>query len=165
MIFNQEFLGTEFIWWIGIVEDNIDPVGMGRVKVRVLGYYSDNNEELPTDKLPWAQVMQPTTSASYSGIGTSPTGLQVQSWVIGFFADGRRGQFPIVMGTLPGIHSTNNARLGGGKGSNSSAEFSPSNSGVGSSSGGQSGAPSSGGGGGGSRRTSRWISKWSNSRR
>ena len=34
------FVGKDgFFWWVGEVEDNEDPMELGRVKVRVLGYY------------------------------------------------------------------------------------------------------------------------------
>jgi len=60
---------------------------------------------LPTDKLPWASPMMPITSASIGGIGISPTGIMLGSWVVGFFRDGESAQDPIMMGTIPGIPS------------------------------------------------------------
>ena len=36
------FVGKDgFFWWVGEVEDNEDPMELGRVKVRVLGYYTN----------------------------------------------------------------------------------------------------------------------------
>ena len=33
------FVGKDgFFWWVGEVEDNEDPMELGRVRVRVLGY-------------------------------------------------------------------------------------------------------------------------------
>jgi hypothetical protein len=29
----------DFIWWIGIVEDRLDPEKMGRCRVRIYGYH------------------------------------------------------------------------------------------------------------------------------
>lgn len=52
--------------------------------------------------LPWALVMMPTTSSGQSGIGINKHGLQPESWVVGFFADGDNCQQPIIVGTLPG---------------------------------------------------------------
>ena len=52
--------------------------------------------------LPWALVMMPTTSSGQSGIGINKHGLQPESWVVGFFADGDNCQQPIIIGTLPG---------------------------------------------------------------
>jgi len=52
--------------------------------------------------LPWAVVLQPTTSSGQSGIGVNRHGLQPESWVIGFFADGENCQQPVIIGTIPG---------------------------------------------------------------
>ena len=44
-IFNEpsvDFVGKDgFFWWVGEVEDNEDPMELGRVKCRVLGYYTN----------------------------------------------------------------------------------------------------------------------------
>tara|TARA_S200002703_G_scaffold14703_2_gene12606 strand:- start:882 stop:3119 length:2238 start_codon:yes stop_codon:yes gene_type:complete len=102
--YNPDYLGYNgFIWWFGVVEDNNDPLKTGRVKVRCLEWHTENKGDLPTDELPWAQVMMPVNSASNSGIGESPTGIQNGSWVVGFFMDGETANRPIVMGTIPGI--------------------------------------------------------------
>ena len=91
----KEFLGqNQFVWWHGVVEDVADPLMLGRVRVRVYGYHSDDRIELPIASLPWAYPMQPITSAALSGIGTSPTGLLVGSHVFGFFRDGSEAQDP-----------------------------------------------------------------------
>jgi len=96
-------LGEEFIWWYGVVEDRLDPLELGRVRVRCYGWHTDNKNDIPTEDLPWAQPIQPITSAAISGVGRSPTGLVEGSWVIGFFADGKEAQRPIVMGSIAGI--------------------------------------------------------------
>lgn len=114
--FQPEFLGTEFFWWIGRVEYINDPAQMGRVKVRIFGYHLQDTEKVPTDKLPWCYTIHPTTSAAHSGVGNSPTGLRVGSWVIGFFLDGRKGQYPAVFGTWHGIHASQDIPAGGGSG-------------------------------------------------
>tara|TARA_E500000318_G_scaffold11986_1_gene10852 strand:- start:246 stop:2402 length:2157 start_codon:yes stop_codon:yes gene_type:complete len=102
--FNKEYLGYNgFIWWMGVVEDNNDPLKAGRIKVRCLEWHSADKNLVPTDDLPWAQVMMPANSSSISGVGQSPTGIQNGSWVVGFFLDGKHGQRPMVMGTVPGI--------------------------------------------------------------
>ena len=64
----------DFVWWQGVVEDKIDPLMLGRCRVRILGYHTDDLNEIPTDCLPWAMPMQPITSAAMSGIGTTPLG-------------------------------------------------------------------------------------------
>lgn len=102
--FNKEYLGFNgFVWWMGVVEDNNDPLKAGRIKVRCLEWHSEDKNLVPTDDLPWAQVMMPANSSSISGVGQSPTGIQNGSWVVGFFLDGKHGQRPMVMGTVPGI--------------------------------------------------------------
>jgi hypothetical protein len=98
------FLGREgFVWWHGVVEDTADPLFLGRCRVRVYGFHTDDKTELPTAALPWAYPMQPITSAAVSGIGTSPTGLLQGSHVFGFFRDGDEGQDPVMIGSFGGV--------------------------------------------------------------
>ena len=99
----DQFIGSNFCWFTGVIEDVLDPMQMGRVRVRCYGYHTDDKEQIPTESLPWAFVMTPVTSAGMSGIGQSATGLLPGSWVIGFFRDGRSAQDPIIMGTIPSI--------------------------------------------------------------
>lgn len=99
----NDYLGKmDFVWWHGVVEDNNDPLKLGRCKVRVYGFHTDDKTLIPTASLPWAAVMQPITSAAISGKGTSPTGILPGTWVIGFFRDGPHAQDPIVIGTVAG---------------------------------------------------------------
>lgn len=95
-IFNKD----GFNWWIGVVEDRMDPEKLGRVRVRIFGYHTDNKVILPTRDLPWAVPIQPITSAAISGIGSSPLGPVEGSWVIGFFLDGEDMQQPAIFGTI-----------------------------------------------------------------
>jgi hypothetical protein len=92
-----------FRWFFGTVEDRDDPLKLGRVRVRVYGIHPPDANLVATDNLPWAQVIQPVTSAASNKVGSSPTGIAVGSTVMGFFADGNECQLPIVMGTLAGI--------------------------------------------------------------
>jgi hypothetical protein len=103
MINFDQYIGGNFAWFTGVIEDILDPMQMGRVRVRCYGYHTDDKSQIPTESLPWALVMTPVTSASMSGIGQSATGLLQGSWVIGFFRDGRSAQDPIIMGTVPSI--------------------------------------------------------------
>ena len=57
---------------------------------------------MPTDALPWAFPLMPLTSASQTGVGTSPTGPVEGSWIMGFFRDGEDASDPVMLGTLPG---------------------------------------------------------------
>lgn len=95
-------LVPEFKMWIGVVENRVDPENLGRYRVRVLGYHTDNKIDLPTEKLPWAVPLMPVTSASISGVGTTPRLVEGSS-VVGFWADGPAEQQPVIMGSLPGI--------------------------------------------------------------
>lgn len=89
-----------FVWWIGIVEDRTDPLQMGRCRVRIFGYHTDNKTDLPTSDLPWAIPVQPITSAATSGIGNTPIGVLPGTWVVGFFLDGNEKQQPAMFGTI-----------------------------------------------------------------
>ena len=105
-----DFTGRDgFNWWVGEVEDILDPSQLGRVKVRVLGWYTSNKtdkdgnsahtQELPRELLPWATVLLPTDKPQTKNAGTT-TELQVGSNVLGFFLDGEEGQLPCVMGAF-----------------------------------------------------------------
>ena len=100
---NNKFLGLNgFLWFVGVVEDRMDPTHTGRVRVRALGHHTQNKLELPTADLPWAQCLLPTTSSGISGLGQSPSFLVEGSWVMGYFRDGQKRQEPTVLGSLPG---------------------------------------------------------------
>jgi len=101
---HEVFAGKDgFIWFQGVVEDRNDPLMLGRVKVRCLGFHTENLQELPTDDLPWAYPIQPITSAAMSGIGQTPLGPVEGTWVFGFFRDGQSAQEPMILGTIGGI--------------------------------------------------------------
>ena len=102
----SEFMGKNgFQWFVGVVEDRQDPQTLGRLRVRCLGYHTEDLVKLPTSDLPWAHVMNPITSATVSGLGQSPLGAVEGTWVVGFFQDGSDAQQPIIIGTLPGVPS------------------------------------------------------------
>ena len=94
---------ANFYWWFGVVEDRDDPLRLGRCKIRILGYHTDDKEELPSEDLPWAIPVMPANSAGTSGVGWSPTGAVEGSWCVGFFADGEDGQHPMFFGTVGAI--------------------------------------------------------------
>mgnify|MGYP003310318641 FL=1 len=109
------FVGKDgFFWWVGEVEDNEDPMELGRVKVRVLGYYTNvrggTTSSLPTDKLPWATCLQHTSQAGNDGQGESSGQLQPGAIVLGFFMDGDQAQMPIVMGVLR-VQKSNDTKI------------------------------------------------------
>jgi len=102
---NVNFVGKDgFFWWVGEVEDNEDPMELGRVRVRVLGYYTNvrggTTADLPTESLPWATVLQHTCQPGNDGQGESSGQLQPGAIVMGFFMDGESAQMPIVIGVM-----------------------------------------------------------------
>lgn len=90
--------------YFGIVESRLDPLKLGRCRVRIIGLHTENKSELPTRDLPWATPILPITSASLSGIGDSPVGPVEGTCVAITFTD-KECQFPIMIGTVPGIPS------------------------------------------------------------
>lgn len=96
----SDFYGKrQFIWWIGVVEDVLDPLKLGSVRVRIIGLHSEDKKLVPTDTLPWAQVALSTNSPNT--YATPREG----DWVLGFFQDGEFAQIPIVLNVLPGVES------------------------------------------------------------
>lgn len=101
---DDQYIGGQFTWFTGSIEDITDPEGLNRVKVRCYGFYAD---DIAVSDLPWATVMMPVTSASLKGNGGNHH-LEVGSWVVGFFRDGPSAQDPMVMGSV--ATKTNNEK-------------------------------------------------------
>jgi hypothetical protein len=94
----QNFIGKDgFVWFIGVVENRADPLGMGRCQLRIFGWHTDNSNDLPTTNLPWAQPMYPINNAK------SFSAPRLGDWIVGFFMDGESAQAPVMMGVLPGL--------------------------------------------------------------
>ena len=100
----SHFIGLDgqFVWFFGQVVDRLDPLCLGRVRVRIFGLHPDDTSLVPNSDLPWAIPVQPITSAAAFGIGGSPIGPVEGTQVFGFFADGKDCQIPIVLGTVAG---------------------------------------------------------------
>lgn len=97
MTTNKNFAGKDgFIWWTGIIENRQDPIKLGRCKVRIVGWHSDNKMQLPTESLPWSMPILPLNNPH-------PYSPKEGEMVIGFFLDGEGGQHPVIFGTFPGI--------------------------------------------------------------
>ena len=95
----DDYIGQQFTWYTGIIEDIDDPLNLNRVRVRCIGFHSMDKAVLSTDDLPWATVIMPVTSASIKGSGGNHH-LEKDSWVVGFFRDGSSAQDPMVMGSV-----------------------------------------------------------------
>ncbi len=106
------FKSSHFCWFTGVVEDRNDPEELNRVKVRCFGYHTEDKGVLPTESLPYASVMLPTTSSGTSGVGDTPHGLMNGSWVVGFFRDGPSAQDPVIMGTIASVSTPRDKGLG-----------------------------------------------------
>ena len=109
MATRTDYLGRDgYTWWVGEVEDIEDPSQIGRVRVRILGWYTGNSEgdaylsEVPRETLPWATCLLPCDQPQIKSAGTS-TELQVGAWVLGFFLDGEEAQLPCVLGAFRGF--------------------------------------------------------------
>ena len=83
-------------WFTGIVEDRQDPLNLGRVRVRILGRNGIDLNLLPTNNLPWAQVLLPTNNPN-------PYPPKEGDQVFGMFIDGKNAQSPIILGVFPSI--------------------------------------------------------------
>ncbi len=94
MITNPQF-------FIGVVEDIHDPSRFNRVRARIFGKHTEDITLLPTESLPWYNVVMPVTCASTSGVGQT-IGLVQGSWVFGTFIDGPNEQEALILGSLPG---------------------------------------------------------------
>jgi hypothetical protein len=110
----EEFFGFSPVMWMGVVEDNEDPIKLGRVRVRIFGWHNGSPKEtdeepgVKTNELPWAQVMQPVNNGPNSGFGGPVTGILKGTWVMGMFLDGQIAREPLVMGSIPGIPMNTN---------------------------------------------------------
>jgi len=115
-LFNPGFLGGSFLWWVGQIaddstwRDNISPgihksknsiPGWGRrYKVRIIGLHDQGETVIPSDQLPWAQIMYPVTAGGGQTNSGQTSNLRQGMMVFGFFLDGQDQQVPVIMGVL-----------------------------------------------------------------
>lgn len=90
-----------FVWWMGIVEDRMDPLNLGRARVRIHAWHSDDKAMIPTDQLPWAHMLHPA-----NGTHGSVVPPKEGTMVMGYYMDGKEAEHPVVMGILHGIPET-----------------------------------------------------------
>ena len=115
-LFNQQFLGQGFNWWIGQVSDdsywrdNINTTkfkdkksipGWGyRYKVRIFGLHDAGEGGIESKDLPWANIMYPVTAGAYlQSSGQTPM-IRQGNIVFGFFLDGPEQDQPVIMGVM-----------------------------------------------------------------
>ena len=106
----NDFYGDNFRWFVGVVVDINDPLRLDRVKVRIHGIHTGNEElqnkaekiRIANDDLPWAQVVIPNTEPGVTGLGSNSQ-LKTRAQVFGVFLDGRDSQHPLVLGSIPKI--------------------------------------------------------------
>jgi hypothetical protein len=84
------------LWFMGVVEDNNDPQMLGRCKVRAFGLHPPDKTLVPTEDLPWAWMISGTYNAAV--VPPAPN-----TWVFGFFLDGKNAQHPMLMGVMMGM--------------------------------------------------------------
>jgi hypothetical protein len=94
-----------FIWFTGVVEDRNDPERLGRVRVRLFSYHTEDKSKIPTNDLQWAHIIYPVTTPSMDGMGHTPSFLVEGSQVFGFFRDPDAFQEPMILGSIPGVAS------------------------------------------------------------
>ena len=115
-LFNQDFLGESFVWWVGQIADDSywrDNINAGkykdkqsvrgwgyRYKVRIIGLHDWGEDSIKSENLPWANVMYPITAGGYQQNSGSTPMLRQGNIVFGFFLDGSEQQQPVIMGVL-----------------------------------------------------------------
>lgn len=101
---DPKFMGFQMTWFLAVVEDRVDPLKLGRLRIRILGSHTEDRTRIPTDELHWAHPVMPFNSGpTLNGLGESPTGPAPGTWVVGFWRDGVARQEPVVIGTVGGI--------------------------------------------------------------
>ena len=103
-----DYYGDETRWFIGYVVNNVDPLKLDRVKVRIIGIHTENTEDIADDDLPWAQVNVPVTEDGSSGQGANSQ-LKIRAQVFGIFLDGKNSQLPLILGSIPKVETNTNA--------------------------------------------------------
>ena len=115
-LFDPGILGGQFLWWRGQIPDDATwrdnimpgkfpdkdtPPGWGRrYKVRIIGVHDQGEETIPSDQLPWANVMYPVTAGSGAANAWQTPQIRQGNFVFGFWMDGPDQQVPVIMGIL-----------------------------------------------------------------
>ena len=97
---NESISNNLFRIYRGIVEDNNSPSKDGRLKVRIFGIHSEDKNLVPTETLPWAEVMQSLFFGYGSGIGITSI-PKTGTWVFVVLENDNPNN-PIVIGAVAG---------------------------------------------------------------
>ena len=104
------YYGDNARWFIGVATNNLDPLQLGRVQIRIFGIHSRRTIDIPNYALPWATVLQPNTAGGTSGIGMMPQILP-GAQVFGMFLDGETSQIPCILGVMPKVEIPSEQQL------------------------------------------------------
>jgi len=105
-VIDKYFSGEDFQgYWVGVIENRQDPLELGRVQVRIYGVHNPSLVEMPSENLPWAQVLQGINGKQFSTPKESDLAF-------GIWLDGSK-QLPLMLGIIPGVE-TNAPNLGSG---------------------------------------------------
>ena len=104
-------MSDDLTWFIGVVENRLDPLEQGRVQVRVAGVHPFSRIQgdisgIPVEDLPWMSTVLPVTSPSVAGISGSVTGLLEGSSVFGLWLDTYKTN-----GLILGVYSGNQVNI------------------------------------------------------
>ncbi len=115
-LFNSGYLGSQWQWWIGQIADDATwrdntlsgkfqdkdtSSGWGRrYKVRIMGIHDQGEDEIPSDQLPWANIMYPVTAGGGQTGAYHTPALRQGNVVFGFWMDGPEQEIPVIMGIL-----------------------------------------------------------------
>ena len=115
-LFNQDFLGESFVWWVGQIADDSywrDNINSGkfkdkqsvrgwgyRYKVRIIGLHDWGEDSIPSENLPWANIMYPVTAGGYQQNSGQTPMIRQGNIVFGFFLDGSEQEQPVIMGVM-----------------------------------------------------------------
>jgi len=119
---SSQFVGRDgFRWWIGQIASTDSQKEQGvegkqgwgfRYKVRIMGYHPFS-EDVPTEDLPYAQVLLPVTAGSGAANYAQSPVLKQNDVVMGFFLDGDEAQVPMILGQFPRTRFTNAGNITG----------------------------------------------------
>jgi len=100
------------VWFVAKIESIEDPNKLGRVGIRAIPNHDDLASIQKKDLL-WAMPIMPNTCSSKKGM-SAIHGLVPETFVVGFYADGKEKQIPLIFGTWNGEGDLPPEALGNG---------------------------------------------------